>query len=239
MLLMSFEENMDFRHQTIFLATWPDLTVDLVQEYLPKSKETVKGRMQQSPKNTRSTKIESTSNFYVSIVSLPTLILDDANNDTTSENPSPTVPPSKLPRVPSTMEPTTPILSWTTTNTTLDNTPVFLATDQNNICSPIDSSLPRARTHDELMKIEDVASKIYTDQNGCFPIMSTCDKKYILVTYDFDSSTINVKHTKSRTGPDPLKAYQTIQIVLEQRGLKTCVHFLDNKCPNILKAFMY
>ena len=64
-------------------------------------------------------------------------------------------------------------------------------------------------------------------------------KKYILVTYDFDSSTINVKHTKSRTGPDLLKAYQTIQIVLEQRGLKTCVHFLDNKRPKILKAFMY
>ena len=229
MLLMSFEENMDFRHQTIFLATWPDLTVDLVQEYLPKSKETVKGRMQQSPKNTRSTKIESTSNFYVSIVSLPTLILDDANNDTTSENPSPTVPPSKLPRVPPPLKPITHIPSSTTTNTTLNNTPVFLATDQHDICSPINSSLPRAHTYDIFMKIEDATSKIYTDQTGCFPVTSTRGNKYVLVTYNFNSNTMNAEPTKSLTGPDLLKAYKIKKTVLEQRGLKPRIHFLDNE----------
>ena len=139
---------------------------------------------------------------------------------------------------PSPLEPTIPIPSSTNTNTMLDNTPVFSATDQHDICSPIDASLPYMRTHDVFMTIEDAIGKIYTDQTGRLPVTSTWGNKYILVAYNFDSNTMNAEPTKSCTDLDLLKAYKQIQILLEQRGLKLRIHFLNNECPNIFKTLM-
>jgi len=124
-------------------------------------------------------------------------------------------------------------------NTTLDSTPLFSATDQEDIYLTIDNTLPRTRTHDVFMKIVDHTGKIYTDQTSRFPVTSTRGNKCTLVAYGYDSNTINAEPIKYRTGPTLLKAYQNIQTLLEQRGLKPRVHFLDNECPNILRAFMH
>jgi len=167
----------------IFFATWPGLTVDLVQNYLPNSKETAKGHMRQARKNTCPTANKPMPTISALAVTPPTLISEDTNK--------------------------------------------------------IDPTLPQTHKHDVFMTIELATGKIYTDQTGRFPVTSTRGNKYILVAYDYDSNTINAKPLKSCTGPDLLKSYQTIQTLLEQRGLKPCVHFLDNECPNILKAFIH
>jgi len=83
-----------------------------------------------------------------------------------------------------------------------------------------------------------MTGKIYTDQTGCFPVTSTRGNKYILVVYDYDSKTILAEPLETRTGPDLLAAYIKIQSLLEQRGLKPKIHYLDNECPNILNQFM-
>jgi len=88
------------------------------------------------------------------------------------------------------------------------------------------------------MRIEDATGKIYTDQTGRFIVASTRGNKYILVAYDYDSNTILTEPLKIRTGPDLLAAYIKIQSLLEQRGLKLKIRYLDNECPNILKRFM-
>ena len=88
------------------------------------------------------------------------------------------------------------------------------------------------------MRIEDATGKFYTYQTGRFPVTFTRGNKYILVAYDYDSNTILAKPLKTWTGPDLLAAYINIQKLLEQRGLKPQIHYLNNECSNILKKFM-
>jgi len=88
------------------------------------------------------------------------------------------------------------------------------------------------------MRIEDASGKIYIDQTGHFPVTSTWGNKYILVAYNYDSSTILAEPLKTRIGPALLAAYIKIRSLLEQRGLKPKIHYLDNECPNILKWCM-
>jgi len=78
------------------------------------------------------------------------------------------------------------------------------------------------------MRVEDAIGKINTDQTNRYPVTSTRGNKYILVAYDYDSNTINAKPLKTRTGPNLLVAYIKIQNLLEQRGLKPQIHYLDN-----------
>ena len=84
----------------------------------------------------------------------------------------------------------------------------------------------------------DVTGKIYIDQTSCLSCLlaatSTSSSPTILTP---TSSTPNPQ--KICTGPDLLRSYQTIQKLLEQRGLKLRFHFLNNKFPNILKVFIY
>jgi len=85
------------------------------------------------------------------------------------------------------------------------------------------------------MRFEDATGKIYTDQTGRFPVTSTRGNKYILFMYNYDSNTILAKPLKTRTGSDLLAAYIKIQSLLEQRGLKPKIHYLDSEYPIILK----
>ena len=46
------------------------------------------------------------------------------------------------------------------------------------------------------------AGKIYTDQTGRFPVVSSKGNKYIMVLYDYDSNAILAKPIKDRTDPN-------------------------------------
>lgn len=136
--------------------------------------------MYQTYKNTQSTKPKATLTFSASAVTPPTLIHVDTD----------IIAPAS---------PVIPVQATTTINKTLDSSASFSATDQEDICFPIDNTLPRTRTHDIYMKIEDQIGKIYTDQTGRFPVTSTCGNKYTLVAYDYNSNTINAGPIKTRT----------------------------------------
>ena len=80
--------------------------------------------------------------------------------------------------------------------------------------------------------------KIYTNQTGRFPIKSSRNSKYIMISYDYDSNTINVGCLKSRTRYDLKAACENIYKLLKSRGLNPKIHFLDNECAESSKTFM-
>jgi hypothetical protein len=79
------------------------------------------------------------------------------------------------------------------------------------------------------------AVKIYTDQTGRFPVVSSKGKKYIMILYDYDSNVILAQPTKDRTAPELLRAFQVIEKELVARGLKPKLMKLDNEASKLLK----
>ena len=77
-------------------------------------------------------------------------------------------------------------------------------------------------------KTVDLSVKIYTDQTGKFPVASSRSNNYILVAYHFDSNTIHAEPLKTRSGLDLTTAYQKLQSLLTNRGLRPHLHILDN-----------
>ena len=59
-----------------------------------------------------------------------------------------------------------------------------------------------------------------------------------MVAYDHDSNTIHAEPMKNISGPELLKGYTTIHNLLSERGLAPKMHYMDNKCPNVLQQFM-
>jgi hypothetical protein len=55
------------------------------------------------------------------------------------------------------------------------------------------------------------AGKIYTDQTGRFPVVSSKGNKYIMILYDYDSNAILAQPIKDRTAPELLKAFQFME----------------------------
>ena len=79
---------------------------------------------------------------------------------------------------------------------------------------PGHDQLPQA-THSEntnlvFFKTFDLSRKFYTDQTGRFPVTSIKDNKYILVTYHYDSNTIQAEPLKTTSSLDLTSAYQKL-----------------------------
>jgi hypothetical protein len=55
------------------------------------------------------------------------------------------------------------------------------------------------------------ADRIYTDQTGRFPVVSSKGNKYIMILYDYDSNAILAQPIKYRTAPELLKAFQVME----------------------------
>ena len=89
-----------------------------------------------------------------------------------------------------------------------------------------------------LLKVTECSSKIYTDQTGCFPIISSRGYKYIMIAYDYDSNNILVEPIKSRTSLHINDDYQTMRKLLCRKGLTPRTHVLDNECSEVLKEYM-
>jgi len=79
---------------------------------------------------------------------------------------------------------------------------------------------------------------IYSDITGKFIVQSSQGNNYILVIFDGDSNYIFAEPLPSRTGNQILKAYTKIQTLLEQRGITTNLHILDNEASDMLKSYM-
>jgi hypothetical protein len=50
--------------------------------------------------------------------------------------------------------------------------------------------------------------KIYTDQTGKFPVLSSRGNKYLFVLYDYDSNAIMAEPIKSRTQSELTRTYK-------------------------------
>ena len=57
-----------------------------------------------------------------------------------------------------------------------------------------------SRTRNVFIKVTGMNGKLYTDQTERFPVASSRNNKYIMISYDYDSNIINAEYLKSRTG---------------------------------------
>jgi hypothetical protein len=83
------------------------------------------------------------------------------------------------------------------------------------------------------------AGKIYTDQTGRFPVVSSKGNKYIMILYDYDSNAILAQPIKDRTSPELLRALQVVEQELVARGLKPILMKLNNEASKLLKTYLY
>ena len=66
------------------------------------------------------------------------------------------------------------------------------------------------RTNQIFLKVTEYSNKIYTDQTGRFPVISSRGYKYIMIAYDYDSNNILAETLKSSTSLHIKNAYQTM-----------------------------
>jgi hypothetical protein len=83
------------------------------------------------------------------------------------------------------------------------------------------------------------AGKIYTDQTGRFPVVSSKGNKYIMILYDYDSNAIMAQPIKYRTAPELLIAFQVMEQELVARGIKPKLMKLDNEASKLLKTYLH
>jgi hypothetical protein len=83
------------------------------------------------------------------------------------------------------------------------------------------------------------AGKIYTDQTGRFPAVSSKGNKNIMILYDYDRNDILAQPIKDRTAPELLKAFQVMEQEFVARGLKPKLMKLDNYASKLLKLYLH
>jgi hypothetical protein len=86
------------------------------------------------------------------------------------------------------------------------------------------------RTHDVVCAVRDLPTgKMYTDQTGSFPVVSSRGVKAVMVLYDYDSNAIITEGIASRGTVELLRAYQVLLQRLHAAGLRPKVQRLDNE----------
>ena len=87
---------------------------------------------------------------------------------------------------------------------------------------------PGIKFKDAYLRVLDTTKKaMYTDQTGCFPIISAKGHKYTMVAVKLDGNYIDAKPLKLRSTKDLTKAYKTIYAGV----ICPNWHVLDNKAP--------
>ena len=73
-------------------------------------------------------------------------------------------------------------------------------------------------------------AKIYTDQTGKFPVLSSQGHEYIMVLLNMDSSYTNMEPMKNRHLSQIIMTYQILIDILKDCGINPKHHSLDNEC---------
>lgn len=79
--------------------------------------------------------------------------------------------------------------------------------------------------------------RIYTDQTGRFPYMSSRGHQYIMILYSYDSNAILSAPLKNKTEDEILKTYIKFYNYLTNAGFQPNTHWLDNEASTKLKEF--
>jgi hypothetical protein len=76
------------------------------------------------------------------------------------------------------------------------------------------------------------AGKIYTDQRGRFPVISSRGNVSIVVLYEYDGNAIMDEPIKNNKAGELLSSFQVMEQTLTSRGLKPKLMTLDNEASN-------
>ena len=80
--------------------------------------------------------------------------------------------------------------------------------------------------------------RVYTDQTGAFPIVSSRGVKAVMVLYDYDSNAILTEGITSRGQSELLRAYKVLHERLVAAGHKPQFQRLDNEASGVFKRFL-
>ncbi len=78
-------------------------------------------------------------------------------------------------------------------------------------------------------------SKLFTNDNGCFPIRACTGNQYIMIAFHADGNLILQQAFKSKSNCHCIAAYNTIMTRLAARGLSIDLQILDNKATSAYK----
>ena len=119
-------------------------------------------------------------------------------------------------------------------NATLDND-----TDSDGNETAHESADGRDKTEYAYISLQDLPTgRVYTDQTGPFPVVSTQGIKATMILYDYDSNAILVEGITSRGKSELLRAYTTLLQRLVNSGLRPKIQRMDNEVSNIFKEFL-
>jgi hypothetical protein len=95
------------------------------------------------------------------------------------------------------------------------------------------------RTHDVVFSVNELPTgKIFTDQTGSFPVVSSRGVKAVMVMYDYDSNAILTEGITSRSKTELLRAYKVLLHRLHAAGIKPRLQRMDNEASGIFKEFL-
>ena len=204
-------------------ATWPYITYNAVQKYLLPSPITSKGHIKQTPTKLRSTK-KSTSGKPVSSTSSMS---------------------SKEPTIANILQATINLANKLdrTTFPTLTQQPIHNTTwnehNEESTEEPTDkpAAEPTAasRTNEVFIKVVDLQAKVYSDQTGVFPHISSQGYRYLMIFYDYDTNAIFVRPLKTKTSVELNSNIVDIIKHLTKRGFAPKYWILDNECSKDMK----
>ena len=63
----------------------------------------------------------------------------------------------------------------------------------------------QVREYEYYVKTIELTGKLYSDQTGRFPVISSKGNKYIMIVYDHDSNAILARPLKTKSGHEQLK----------------------------------
>ena len=78
----------------------------------------------------------------------------------------------------------------------------------------------------------------YSDLTGQFPIQSNRGANYIFILYEDESNSMLVRPLHNRSAHEIKHIFTSLYNYLITRGLRPCLHTLDNEASTILKAFL-
>ena len=80
--------------------------------------------------------------------------------------------------------------------------------------------------------------KIFSDQTGYFPRVSSRGIRYVMVFYIYDANYVRGIGIKNRSTSEFLRAYQEVHEDLKAKGYKPKLHKLDNECAKDVMEFI-
>ena len=77
--------------------------------------------------------------------------------------------------------------------------------------------------------VHSIVDKIYSDQTGRFPVMSSKGYKYMMILYHYKTNSILAEPLKSRHGKYMIQAYNNIISRLTKHQKLPSIHLMDNE----------